>query len=61
MNVHILWQVKLLGKEVEALKAAQAANTEEWEEAGGSSREREKEMKQLQWQLADTRAMKDAQ
>ncbi|KAI0229606.1 Coiled-coil domain-containing protein 57 [Lamellibrachia satsuma] len=64
MNTTVLaheLKVKLLGKDVEALKAAQAANSEEWEEASGSSREREKEMKQLQWQLADTQAMKDAQ
>ncbi|KAK2180134.1 hypothetical protein NP493_458g04063 [Ridgeia piscesae] len=52
---------KLMGKEVEALKAAAAAHSQEWEEADGSRREREREAKQLQWQLADTHAMKDSQ
>ena len=54
-------QEKLLGKEVESLKAAAAAHSQEWEEADGSRREREKEAKQLQWQLADAHAMKDSQ
>ena len=60
-NCPFLWQAKLLGKEVDTLKSAQAATSADWEEADGSIREREKEMKQLQWKFSDTLTMKDAQ
>lgn len=58
-----LWnffQAKLLGKELDLVKAAQQKNSEEFEQVENNHRVLEKKLKEKDWELQDMRAMKDA-
>lgn len=53
-------KAQLLGKEIELLRGERERQSTEVEAASQSHRDLEKQLKQTQWQLADTTAIKDA-
>ncbi|PVD37458.1 hypothetical protein C0Q70_00048 [Pomacea canaliculata] len=53
-------KAQLLGKEIELLRGERERQSTEVEAASQSHRDLEKQLKQTQWQLADTNSIKDA-
>ncbi|XP_060080442.1 coiled-coil domain-containing protein 57-like [Ylistrum balloti] len=53
-------KAKLLGKEMEIMKAAQDRNAKEYTEVEKNHRQLEKALKEKDWELSDLSAMKDA-
>lgn len=54
------FQAKLLAKELEIMKTAQAKECEQFNEVESSYRELEKKLKEKEWELTDVTSMKDA-
>ena len=58
--LRFFFQAKLLGKELGLIKTAQQKNSEEFEQVENNHRALEKKLKEKDWEIQDTKAMKDA-
>ena len=58
--LRFIFQAKLLGKELGLIKTAQQKNSEEFEQVENNHRALEKKLKEKDWEIQDTKAMKDA-
>ena len=60
MPLTCLFQVKLLTKELEIVRSAQAEDSAQRAQSEGAQRHLEKQLQQKHWELQDSMAMKEA-